>query len=330
MKLATFVRDGRPRVGIVHGDNDLIFDLTTSAVKERIDEPTFRSMLDLIDAGPRAIEQATRLFESLSPDPSVSVPLSSVRLLAPLAPRQMRDAMNFPDHIRQAPAGMLKLAARLRGETPAAAIQPVAEVPEVFRRQPIFYFTNHLSVSGHDAVVHWPRYSSVMDFELEFGVIIGRQGRNIEAREGRQHIFGFTVFNDFSARDTQVIEAEGKMGPAKAKSFDGGNVLGPWITTADEIPDPYSLAMAVRVNGQTWANGSSSGMLHSFEEIIAHMTRDETLYAGEFIGSGTMSNGCGLELDRYLSDGDVVELEVEKIGVLRNRVVALRDDRPAD
>jgi 2-keto-4-pentenoate hydratase/2-oxohepta-3-ene-1,7-dioic acid hydratase in catechol pathway len=178
-----------------------------------------------------------------------------------------------------------------------------------------------LNVRGPGAVVHWPRYSRIMDFELEFGVFVGQSGTNIRSERAREHIFGFTIFNDFSARDTQFIEMQGGMGPTKAKSFDGANVIGPWIVTADEIPDPYSLAMAARVNGDTWTSGDSSSMLHSFEEMIAYISRDETLFPGEFIASGTMGSGCGLELDRYLKHGDEIELEIEKIGVLRNVVV---------
>jgi 2-keto-4-pentenoate hydratase/2-oxohepta-3-ene-1,7-dioic acid hydratase in catechol pathway len=100
-----------------------------------------------------------------------------------------------------------------------------------------------------------------------------------------------------------------------------GNAIGPWIVTADEIPDPYSLKMSVRVNGETWTTATPADHLHSFEDMIAYVSVDETLYPGEIFGSGTMSNGCGLELDRFLQDGDVIELEVEKIGVLRNKVV---------
>ena len=111
------------------------------------------------------------------------------------------------------------------------------------------------------------------------------------------------------------------LGPAKGKSFDAGNVLGPWIVTTDEIPDPYNLAMRTRVNGNIWTDATSSGMLHSFEGMIAYVSRDETVRAGEFFGSGTVGGGCGLELDRWLTHGDVVELEVERLGVLRNRVL---------
>ena len=112
----------------------------------------------------------------------------------------------------------------------------------------------------------------------------------------------------------------GRLGPAKGKSFDGANVLGPWIVTPDEVGDPYDLRMAARVNGETRCTNRTRDMLFSFEEIIAHMSRDETLFAGEFIGSGTVGNGCGLETGRFLEHGDEIELEVETIGVLRNRV----------
>ena len=113
---------------------------------------------------------------------------------------------------------------------------------------------------------------------------------------------------------------EGRLGPAKGKSFDGGNVLGPWIVTTDEIGDPYDLKMECRINGKMRSQGVTKDMLFSFEEIIAHVSQDETLMPGEFIGSGTVGNGCGLELGWYLEHNDEIELEVEKIGVLKNKV----------
>jgi 2-keto-4-pentenoate hydratase/2-oxohepta-3-ene-1,7-dioic acid hydratase in catechol pathway len=113
---------------------------------------------------------------------------------------------------------------------------------------------------------------------------------------------------------------DGRLGPAKGKSFDGGNVLGPWIVTPDEIGDPYKLKMEARVNGEVRCASISEGMLFPFEDIIAHVTKDETLMPGEFIGSGTVGGGCGLEIGRYLEHGDTIELEVEKIGVLKNKV----------
>ncbi len=142
-------------------------------------------------------------------------------------------------------------------------------------------------------------------------------------KSARDHIFGFAVFNDFSARDAQEIEMSGPLGPAKGKDFDTGNAIGPWIVTTDEIPDPHSLDMIASVNGEEWSRNNSRVMLHTLEEMIAFVSRDETLYPGEFFGSGTTGNGCGLELDRWLKPGDVVELEVERIGVLRNKIVSI-------
>jgi 2-keto-4-pentenoate hydratase/2-oxohepta-3-ene-1,7-dioic acid hydratase in catechol pathway len=110
-------------------------------------------------------------------------------------------------------------------------------------------------------------------------------------------------------------------GPSKSKDFNTGNSIGPWIVTVDEIADPYNLKMASRVNGETWCSATSSGMLHSFEDMIDYVSRDEWLYPGEFFGSGTVGGGTGMEINRYLNDGDVIELEVEGIGVLRNRIV---------
>ena len=198
--------------------------------------------------------------------------------------------------------------------------EPLGELPEVYRKQPIYYITNRFSVRGTNTTVKWPRYSQVMDYELEFGIITRNKGANISAAKAKDHIFGYTIFNDFSARDAQRIEMEGRLGPAKGKSFDGGNVMGPWIVTPDEIGDPYKLKMEARVNGKMRSQGVTEGMLFSFEEIIAHVSQDETLMPGEFIGSGTVGNGCGLELGWYLEHGDTIELEVEKIGTLKNRV----------
>jgi 2-keto-4-pentenoate hydratase/2-oxohepta-3-ene-1,7-dioic acid hydratase in catechol pathway len=235
----------------------------------------------------------------------------------------MRDGMSFPRHIVQSPIGHLKLKARKADDMAELArlqAAPLPELPEIYRKQPIYYITNRFSVQGTNTTVKWPRYSQVMDYELEFGIVTQNRAANISVARAREHIFGYTIFNDFSARDAQRVEMEGRLGPAKGKSFDGGNVLGPWIVTPDEIGDPYRLKMEARVNGEVRSQGTSEGMLFSFEEMIVHISRDETLMPGEFIGSGTVGNGCGLELGWFLEHGDSIELEVEKIGILRNRV----------
>ena len=324
MKLATFRSGGREKIAVVHANDSRLFDLAAAAHRDGNHNPAFASMLALIDAGPAAMDQARALFDKAGKDDSLSVEVAGAEILAPLPePRQMRDGMSFPLHIRQAPRGQLKLAARAKNdmaELERLNAEPLGELPEVYRRQPIYYITNRFSVRGTNTTVKWPRYSKVMDYELEFGIVTQNRGANIPAARAKEHIFGYTIFNDFSARDAQRIEMEGRLGPAKGKSFDGGNVLGPWIVTPDEIGDPYHLRMEVRVNGKIRSQGTSDGMLFPFEEIIEHVTKDETLMPGEFIGSGTVGNGCGLELGWYLEHGDTVELEVEKIGVLKNRV----------
>jgi 2-keto-4-pentenoate hydratase/2-oxohepta-3-ene-1,7-dioic acid hydratase in catechol pathway len=193
-------------------------------------------------------------------------------------------------------------------------------VPEVWYRQPIYYKGNRFSCSGHGDDIPWPAFASLLDFELEFGAWIGKPGKDIAREDAREHIFGYSVFDDFTARDAQLAEMPGQLGPAKSKDFDGANAIGPCIVTADAI-DPYALAMIVRVNGEELSRGSSSTMHWRFEDVIAHASASETLHPGEFLGSGTVGNGCGLELGRFLEPGDVVELEVEGIGVLRNRLV---------
>jgi 2-keto-4-pentenoate hydratase/2-oxohepta-3-ene-1,7-dioic acid hydratase in catechol pathway len=324
VKLATYRPiGGGSRVGVVHDDNRRLFDLASAAERHGADPLPFFSMLALVDACDRGLDRARELLDRRAGEPDLSVDLASVELLAPLPePRQMRDGMSFPLHIRQSARGMRRLLAA--GDAAALAAidaEPLPELAEVYRRIPIYYITNRMIVRGPGATIRWPKYSKVMDYELEFGIVTHGRGSNIPAAKAGKHIFGYTIFNDFSARDQQQIEMQGWLGPAKGKSFDGANVLGPWIVTADEIGDPYRLTMEARINGETWSKGTTEGMLFSFEEIIAYMSRDETLHAGEFIGSGTVGNGCGLEHGRFLQHGDVVELEVERIGVLENTVV---------
>jgi 2-keto-4-pentenoate hydratase/2-oxohepta-3-ene-1,7-dioic acid hydratase in catechol pathway len=324
MKLATFRSAGQEKIGLVHSNDSRLFDLAAASSRNGGSNPAFASMLSLIDAGPSALDQARKLFDNSGKDEALSVDVAAVEILAPIPePRQMRDGMSFPLHILQAPRGQLKLAARAKNDMAELArieAEPLGELPEIYRKQPIYYITNRFSVRGTNTTVKWPRYSKVMDYELEFGIVTKNKGANIPASKAGDHIFGYTIFNDFSARDAQRIEMEGRLGPAKGKSFDGGNVMGPWIVTPDEIGDPYKLKVEARVNGKMRSQGVTEGMLFSFEEIIAYVTKDETLMPGEFIGSGTVGNGCGVELGWFLEHGDTIELDVEKIGVLKNKV----------
>jgi 2-keto-4-pentenoate hydratase/2-oxohepta-3-ene-1,7-dioic acid hydratase in catechol pathway len=328
MRLATYLKGGAAAIGVVDVAGERVFDLAEGARRAGHPPGHFASMLALIDADEAGLDGARELLAARSDEADLWHAMASVELLAPLPePRQMRDAMSFERHIRQSPRGMAALEARATGGEAAfqAALEaPLRDMDPIYRQIPIFYITNRFTVVGPDATVRWPRYSQIMDYELEVGIVTRRTRANIPAAEAGAHIFGYTIFNDFSARDRQRLEMQGRLGPMKGKSFNGSNVLGPWIVTPDELGDPQTLGVEVVVNGETRARGETAGMLFSFEEILAYASQDETIQAGEFFGSGTVGNCCGLEIGRFLESGDVIELHVDRIGVLRNKV--LRQD----
>jgi 2-keto-4-pentenoate hydratase/2-oxohepta-3-ene-1,7-dioic acid hydratase in catechol pathway len=283
MRLATFASSDGPRLGaVVDGDRSVV-DLSSADRRRRgRSGAALDSMLALIDAGDAGREIADAVVADPPEEDVVS--LSSVRLLAPLPePRQIRDFLCFEEHLRNS-----------------------------FAR---------FSVVGPDADVVWPHYAQLLDYELELACVVGKGGVDITRDAAADHVFGWTIFNDVSARDAQMREMAGQLGPAKGKDFDTGNVFGPWIVTADELGDPHTLTMVARVNGAEWSRGTSAAMHHTFADVIAFVSQSETLHPGEVLGSGTVGTGCGLEQGRFLSPGDVVELEIERIGVLRNRIV---------
>jgi 2-keto-4-pentenoate hydratase/2-oxohepta-3-ene-1,7-dioic acid hydratase in catechol pathway len=309
MKLVTFETLGARHIGALRPGETEIVDFTAS-------DPAasgFRDMLALIDGGEDGLA-AARLVLRRAP---VVVQLAEARLLAPLPePRQMRDCLSFETHVRQARANRYLFGQGTERIDPAKV-----DVPKVWYDQPIYYKGNRFSVIGTETDVQWPRYAKLLDYELEFGAVIGRRGADIARGDAWSHIFGYMIFNDVSARDAQMREMPGSLGPAKGKDFDTGNVLGPWLVTADEIGVPNDLTMVARVNGAEWSRGNSGTMHHDFAAIVAHISANETLHPGEFIGSGTVGGGCGLELGKFLDPGDVVELEVSGLGLLRNRIV---------
>lgn len=309
MKLVTFVAsDGGSHIGALTDDLEGIVDFTQS-------DPAlyFRDMLALIDGGPRALDHARALHDRSD---AIVLPAKGRRLLAPVPePRQMRDCLCFEKHLRQARAALMSR------DNPSGPVDPASvTLPEVWYKQPIYYKCNRFSVIGPDTDVVWPSYSNLLDYEMEFCIFTGKGGKNIPRERAREHIFGYSIFNDISARDAQGEEMKGQLGPAKGKDFDTGNIIGPWLVTADEIADPYGLTMIVRVNGEERSRGNSGDMHHKFEDILAHVSRDETIRAGEFFGSGTVGGGCALEIGGFLQPGDIIELEVTGLGTLRNRV----------
>ncbi|MBI2316023.1 MAG: fumarylacetoacetate hydrolase family protein [Betaproteobacteria bacterium] len=311
MKLATFEEaSGRRAIGAVDADRGLVLDLARAAkARHDAEVPAFADMLALIDAGPFGLDNARRAVEDWPEE--ASRPLASVRLLSPLpVPRSIRDCLVFEEHLKN-----------VNRQREKATGQPSPPISPVWYQRPAYYKCNRFSVIGTGADIIWPFYAERMDFELELACVIGRRGKDIPRERAMEHIFGFTIYNDVSARDVQAVEKVLNMGSTKAKDFDTGNVLGPWIVTRDEIGDPHALDMEARINGERWGGGNSRGMYHKFEDMLAFISRAETLHPGEVIASGTVGTGCGLEQDRYLSPDDVIELEIKAIGILRNRIV---------
>ena len=227
--------------------------------------------------------------------------VTAARLRAPLRPRSLRDFLTFEGHLLNS----FKRLGR--------------EIPEEWYQVPAYYKGLPDTVIGPDEMIPWPSYSEQLDHELELAAVIGREGRDIPAGRALDYVFGYTIWNDLSARDTQRRELPVGMGPAKAKDWDGSNVLGPCIATPDEI-DPADLRLTVRVNAQVWGSDTTGNMHHTFADMIAYAAQDLTLRVGDVLGSGTAAGGSGIELDRWLQPGDQIEMQADGIGVLRNTV----------
>lgn len=253
-------------------------------------------------AAEQAIEAAGRTDEVFGARTSYGH--DEVRLLAPLVrPRVMRDFLTFEGHMQNA--------ARLLGW---------GAVPEVWYQIPSYYKGIPDTVIGTNETVTIPGYCQNFDFELELGMVIGRSGTKIAAADADKYIAGYTIWNDFSARDQQKRESPLGMGPSKGKDFDGGNAVGPYLVTSDEF-DASNARMVARVNGEIWTDSTSAGRQYSFPQLIEYVSQSETIHAGELWGSGTVTGGSGLELGKWLKPGDVVELEIEGIGILSNRLI---------
>ena len=261
------------------------------------------SVFYLIEGGPDVWARVKDVVANAAGNPDYEVDCNGrdVALLAPLDRiSSLRDFLAFEDHVKRG-------AARRDGQ-----------VPEYWYEAPVYYKGNHRSIIGPNDECQWPAYTERLDFELELAMIVGRKGRDITAGGAARHVFGFTILNDFSARDIQMREVTAWLGPAKGKDF--ANALGPCIVTADEVGAEPDLEMICRVNGDEWGRARSSDAHWRWSDMIAHVSASEDIYAGDVYGSGTPGGCCGLDLGRELKPGDVVELEIEKIGVLRNTI----------
>lgn len=257
----------------------------------------------LLDELVGALESGEVALDAVGPLGPVSVARSEVDLLSPVdRPPSVRDFFAFETHMKNA-LGNLGL-----------------DVPEAWYEAPSHYVTRSASVFGADEPGAWPSYTEMLDFELEFGIVIGRRGSNIPEEHAWDHIAGFTIFNDLSCRDVQRREMATRVGPAKTKGFDRATGLGPYLVTADEFARPFTQDMRAFVNGELWSEGSSGTIYWSVEQLVAHAAKSETLVPGDVLGSGTVGTGAGIELDKWLRPGDTVRLEIDGIGALETRV----------
>ena len=192
-------------------------------------------------------------------------------------------------------------------------------IPPAWYEIPAYYKGATVGFIGPDEEILWPSYTDVLDYELELGMVIGRDGINVKESSAHKHIFGFTILNDISARDIQKKEMQIRLGPAKGKDFC--SIIGPVIVTADEFDScEPNLLMTAKVNGVEWSRGQSGDIHFTWAQMIEHVSKDEWIIAGDLFGSGTVGTGCGLELDKWIKPGDILELEIEKIGILKNVV----------
>jgi 2-keto-4-pentenoate hydratase/2-oxohepta-3-ene-1,7-dioic acid hydratase in catechol pathway len=226
------------------------------------------------------------------------------RFACPVDPPSYRDFMTFEEHF--------SFGYRWRD----------MEVPAVMYELPVAYLGSAHSFIGPDEDVPWPHYSDQLDYELELGIVIGRGGRDIDPGGASGHILGLTILNDFSARDMQRREMAAGLGPCKGKHF--ASAAGPWVATLDEL-NASALAMTARVNGQLRCESTTADMIWTIEELVTWASAAEFLPTGSLLGSGTANGGSGVEYGTLLSAGDLVDLQIDRLGSLRNRVGAKRD-----
>ncbi len=316
MKLLAYRSGDATRCGVLV-EGDFVVDVTGLLGLE----VPLRDVQDLLELPDRPLDRlrdaiATGLGKSQS-----RRPIADVKLGPPvMQPPTVRDFAAFEEHITQQ---------FTRGEDGTIDGFGYLDM-EVWNRLPVFYFSNPLMIAGHDQDVVHPAATRNMDYECEIGVVIAKEGKDVLEADADEYIAGFTIFNDWSFRDLQVDEMGGTLGPVKGK--DAATSIGPWIVTPDEFGDAYrdgvlSLRAQVRVNGETWTDRNTWNMVHTFGAMIERASQDSRVVPGDVIGSGTIGMGTTMEAARlgrparWLRPGDVVEMEIEGIGVLRNRVV---------
>jgi 2-keto-4-pentenoate hydratase/2-oxohepta-3-ene-1,7-dioic acid hydratase in catechol pathway len=309
MKLCTYDAGNGPHAGVV--TDERVLD-AAALLGEHGGLRDIRALLELPN------DPLVRLKTAVSTaSASQGAPLASVRLRAPiLQPPTVRDFMVYEGHATQ--GGTRKVA-------------------DAWYRLPIFYFSSPLRIFGPEDAVPYPSASEQLDYELELGAVIGREGSNVAEADAFSYIAGFTIFNDWSCRDLQRDEMEARLGPAKGK--DSATSLGPWVVTTDELAPRIRdgrlyVRCTLKVNGVQWMDNDGGLMYHTWGAMIERASRDSRIVPGDVLGGGTVTGGSigeairdGLPA-RYLQPGDVVEIAVEGMGVLRNTIAPKVDPNP--
>tara|TARA_A100001037_G_scaffold251361_1_gene234813 strand:+ start:8681 stop:9682 length:1002 start_codon:yes stop_codon:yes gene_type:complete len=328
MKFITYEIDSKisriSRIGLLAQLNqaEIIIDLNlsfASLLKEKGNEPRYleyanfripHKMCDFIAGGEPSLETARETLDYIrtigktcqGPNGEQIIwPLEEVRICAPVP-----EPISFRDFLIH------------EGHKAAGAKRRNTTIDPIWYELPSCYKGNRLSIIGPEESIKWPYYTDKLDYELELGMFIGKKGKDIKENEAMDHVFGFTVLNDFSARDIQINEMKNWLGPHKGKDF--GTAIGPCIVTKDEF-DPKDAIMIARVNGEEWSRGNSGNAFYSWEKMIEYASMEEELIPGEMFGSGTVATGCGADLDKWIKPGDIIELEIEGIGILKNTIV---------
>jgi 2-keto-4-pentenoate hydratase/2-oxohepta-3-ene-1,7-dioic acid hydratase in catechol pathway len=269
-------------------------------------------MIALIGSGPLAVEWLGEALQVVLPSGTEQTSdgqrilhaRDAVRLLAPVPrPAGIANFSVWPAHSADAASRGVTLAPATAG----------AQVKTYWKGNPD-------SVVGPDTVLEVPPYADTIDVECEFGIVVGMGGRDLDRAGAQRAIAGYTILNDVSARDVQLIEMKSGRGPSKGKDFDTGNVMGPWIVTPDEITDPKSLTMSLVVNGQELSRCGTDGMVWEFAEMLSYMSTSQTIYPGQVLSAGCYAGGSAREMKCILKPGDLVELRITGIGVLRNTI----------
>ncbi|GAB3794087.1 fumarylacetoacetate hydrolase family protein [Virgibacillus kimchii] len=259
-------------------------------------------LVNFLNYGDLSLEYTRIILEDKFLCEKFSFSEDKIILLAPITnPPGIRDFISFEEHIKN------------------TRKKRNLEVPPKWYEIPAYYKGSTATIKGPDENIIWPNYTRKLDYELEIACIIGKKAESISREQAGEYIFGYTIMNDFSARDIQMEEVSIGLGPAKGKDF--ATSLGPYIVTKDEFSNLYDLKMSAFVNGEKWSEGSTKTMFRKFDELIEYASKSEKLLPGDILGSGTVGLGCGLELDRFLKPGDVVELEIENIGKLKNKII---------